>query len=86
MNDNNPIFPNELIKLELSETAAVGTILRLDSATDADTAPFAVKRYEIDDPSFPSYFELTQQNTDGSIIPQLKLIRDLDYESRAVHR
>ena len=71
LNDNNPIFPNDLIKLELTENAAIGTLLRLDSATDADTVPFAIKRYTVDD-QYKNYFELQQDDIDGSIIFQLR--------------
>ena len=85
LNDNNPIFPNDLIKLELTENAAIGTLLRLDSATDADTVPFAIKRYTVDD-QYKNYFELQQDDIDGSIIPQLKLIKTLDFEKRSIHK
>ena len=86
LNDNNPIFPNDLIQLELAENAVIGTLLRLDSATDADTLPFGVKRYSVDPEQYPSYFELQQDDIDGSIIPQLRLIKSLDFEKRPVHR
>ena len=83
LNDNSPVFPNPTITLDLAENAKVGTFLRLDSATDADTPKFGIVKYELD--SKQDYFKLIQDNIDGSIIPQLELIKPLDYERKPTH-
>ena len=83
LNDNSPIFPNSLISLDLAENAKVGTFLRLDSATDADTPEFGIVRYELD--TQQDYFKLVQDDIDGSIIPQLELIKELDFERKPKH-
>ena len=59
----------------------------LDSATDADTEEYDIKLYTIDEKSNPKYFELKEQYLpNGKIVPQLKLIRTLDYEKRPLHK
>ena len=83
LNDNSPIFPKSTIDLNLAENAKIGTFLRLDSATDADTPQFGIKSYTLNDPT--GYFELVQEDIDGRIIPQLKLGKELDYEKRGEH-
>lgn len=83
LNDNSPVFPNSLISLDLAENAKVGTFLRLDSATDADTPEFGIVRYELD--TQQDYFKLVQDDIDGSIIPQLELIKELDFERKPKH-
>ena len=46
----------------------------LDSATDADTAPYGIVKYSIRDSS--GFFGLeTQTLSDGSLVPMLKLLR-----------
>ena len=82
MNDNSPIFPNPTINLNLAENAKIGTFLRLDSATDADTPEFGIVRYELENGG--EYFDLVQEDIDGSLIPQLKLTKLLDFEKRSL--
>lgn len=43
--------------------------------------------YQIDEKSNPKYFELKEQYLpNGKIVPQLKLVRALDYEKRPLHK
>ena len=84
MNDNSPIFPNPTINLNLAENAKIGTFLRLDSATDADTPQFGIVKYELENGG--EYFDLVQEDIDGSLIPQLKLTKLLDFEKRPEHQ
>ena len=60
----------------------------LDSATDADSEPFRIKSYSIRDESgSQKYFELNQQKlNDGSLIPMLRLVRQLDHEKLTNHK
>ena len=58
LNDNSPLFPNDVIDLRLGENAMIGTKLRLDTATDADTPKFGIVRYELED--LTEYFKLIQ--------------------------
>jgi hypothetical protein len=81
LNDNSPIFPKDKIEIFLSEEAQIGHIIRLDSASDADSIPFGVSSYTLKDQSHPRYFSLTERHlADGSLVPQLILDRPLDHE------
>ena len=86
LNDNSPIFPSNTIELELSEDAKIGTPLRLDSATDADTDQYDIEFYRLKEKSTTKFFELKEQKLpNGKLVPQLELIRSLDFEKRPVH-
>ena len=78
-NDNAPIFPNENINLEISESAQIGAVWRLESATDKDPDN-GIKWYAIDDESM---FELKEEmNSDGSKIPKIRLLHELDSDKK----
>ena len=86
LNDNSPIFPSPTIELELSEDAKIGTPLRLDSATDADTDQYDIEYYRLKEKSTTKFFELKEQKLpNGKLVPQLELIRALDFEKRPIH-
>ena len=78
-NDNAPIFPNENINLEISESAQIGSEWRLESATDKDPDN-GIQWYAIDDESM---FELKEEiNSDGSKIPKIRLLHELDSDKK----
>nr|CAB3264690.1 protocadherin-11 X-linked [Phallusia mammillata] len=90
LNDNAPKFPTEIIKKDISESAIVGSAIRLDSAIDPDLKLNSIQNYKISS-SPPSrkdkngvsvpYFRLDIiQNIDGTKIPQLNLTQSLDRE------
>ena len=48
INDNSPIFPSNVVNLEIIESAQNGTTLTLDDATDLDSSPqYSVLSYEL---------------------------------------
>ena len=87
LNDNAPKFPVSSIELNIAEDAQVGTLIRLDSATDADSARFNIAKYELKElgDTWEKYFELEQEVIDQAIIPKLKLVTELDYEQKKEH-
>uniref|UniRef100_F6VZT8 Cadherin domain-containing protein n=1 Tax=Ciona intestinalis TaxID=7719 RepID=F6VZT8_CIOIN len=87
LNDNTPTFPSPIIVKDISESAFVGTLIRLDSATDPDLGANSIDHYDLtstdvsSDESPLSYFELlVVENIDGTKIPQLQLVKQLDRE------
>ena len=90
LNDNNPRFSKDPLHKEISESAAVGSMIRLDSAVDPDLEKNSIQNYRIS--SLPPgeenksgttvpCFELeVLENIDGTKIPQLRLTESLDRE------
>lgn len=77
LNDNSPIFPESELTIHIAENAQIGTEIRLDSATDADTAAFGIERYylgEEDRLVENPYFDLEEEHINDVIIPILKVI------------
>ena len=93
LNDNAPKFPNDRIEKDISESAIMGTIIRLDSAVDPDLGIHSIQRYDmsglvvrgneesssVSPEEFPFALEVIE-NIDGTKIPQLKLKKELDRE------
>ncbi|XP_052597932.1 protocadherin beta-11-like [Peromyscus californicus insignis] len=80
INDNSPIFLEKEMVLEIPENSPVGSVFLLESATDLDVGPNAVKNYII---SQSSYFHITMRvNPDGRKYPELVLDKALDYEEQ----
>ena len=87
LNDNAPVFPSSELELNIAEDAQVGTLIRLDSATDADSAEFGIAGYavrEVGD-TWEKYFELEEETIEQAIIPKLKLVKELDFEQKKRH-
>ena len=90
LNDNVPRFLNNIIKKEISESADVGSTIRLDSAVDPDLGLNSIQRYEISSSppsgldsngvSVPFFTLLVIDNTGGTKMPELKLTESLDRE------
>ena len=77
LNDNSPIFPESELTIHIAENAQIGTEIRLDSATDADTNAFGIERYylgEEDRLVENPYFDLEEEHINDVIIPILKVI------------
>ena len=96
LNDNAPTFLNNPIAIEISESAKIGSVIRLDSAVDPDLGKNSIKRYKIasvppgrqnrNGTSLP-YFNLTVlDNIDGTKIPELRLTQELDRETTSSYK
>ncbi|XP_043913571.1 protocadherin-19 isoform X2 [Protopterus annectens] len=81
LNDNAPSFPADRIELEISETAAAGTRIPLESAYDPDAGSFAVQGYEIT-PNDMFGLEI-KTRSDGSRFAELVVEKPLDREMQS---
>ncbi len=81
INDNAPQFARPVIHIEISETAAVGTRIPLDSATDPDVAENSLNTYSLTPSDFFMIDILTR--TDGAKYAELVVLKELDREVRA---
>lgn len=80
INDNSPQFPGGNSTLEISEAAAPGTRLRLESARDPDVGLNSLRAYRLES---NDYFRLNvETKSDGSKFPELVLDKVLDRETR----
>ena len=93
LNDNSPKFPYEVIENAISESASIGTIIRLDSAVDPDLDTNSIQRYEMSGmiargveesknvaaSDFPFALNVFR-NIDGTMIPELNVTKALDRE------
>ncbi|OCT97077.1 protocadherin-18 [Xenopus laevis] len=78
INDNAPHFSRALIPIEISESAAVGTRIPLDSAFDPDVGDNSLFTYSL---SPNAYFSIeVKSRSDGAKYAELVVIRDLDRE------
>nr|AAA75391.1 protocadherin 43 [Homo sapiens] len=78
INDNNPAFPTQEMKLEISEAVAPGTRFPLESAHDPDLGSNSLQTYEL---SRNEYFALrVQTREDSTKYAELVLERALDRE------
>ena len=83
INDNDPVFPNQNIPIDISEGAQIGSVYRLVSATDADSAKHGIKEYKLNG---LGVFELEEEtHPDGSIIPSIRLKKELDREEQGTY-
>ncbi|XP_068177445.1 protocadherin-18a isoform X2 [Antennarius striatus] len=81
INDNAPQFARAVIPIEISESAAVGARIPLDSATDPDVGENSLYTYALEPNSF---FKLDiQSRTDGAKYAELVVLRELDREVRS---
>lgn len=81
INDNAPQFARSVIPIEISETAAVGTRIPLDSATDPDVGENSLHTYSLTPSDFFKIDILTR--TDGAKYAELVVLKELDREVRA---
>ncbi|XP_061090038.1 protocadherin gamma-A11-like [Conger conger] len=80
INDNVPQFPNDQIKLEITESEAKGTRFLLEEAHDADIGQNAVQSYTL---QRNDHFVLdVQTSTDGRKYSELVLEKELDREEQ----
>uniref|UniRef100_A0A665WEM7 Protocadherin 18a n=2 Tax=Echeneis naucrates TaxID=173247 RepID=A0A665WEM7_ECHNA len=81
INDNTPQFARAVIPIEISESAAVGARIPLDSATDPDVGENSLYTYALEPSSF---FKIDiQSRTDGAKYAELVVLRELDREVRS---
>ncbi|NXQ41727.1 PCD18 protein, partial [Catharus fuscescens] len=83
INDNSPQFSRALIPIEISESAAVGTRIPLDSAFDPDVGDNSLHTYSLSENDFFSIDVKTR--TDGAKYAELVVVRELDRELKSVY-
>ncbi|XP_060764976.1 protocadherin beta-16-like isoform X7 [Neoarius graeffei] len=80
VNDNSPLFPNERISFEITESAHKGERFPLEEAHDLDTGRHAVQGYSLEN---NEHFILSvQENADGGKSATLVLEKELDREKQ----
>ncbi|XP_019221625.1 protocadherin gamma-A11 isoform X20 [Oreochromis niloticus] len=80
INDNSPIFPKDIIKLEIRESAAKGARYRINAAQDADIGQNCVQSYILQQ---NAHFVFSIQTTSsGSKYGELVLDKELDREEQ----
>ncbi|XP_041839856.1 protocadherin-18a isoform X2 [Melanotaenia boesemani] len=81
INDNAPQFARSVIPIEISESAAVGARIPLDSATDPDVGENSLYTYALEPNNF---FKIDiQSRSDGVKYAELVVLRELDREVRS---
>uniref|UniRef100_A0A8B9PCD7 Protocadherin 18 n=1 Tax=Apteryx owenii TaxID=8824 RepID=A0A8B9PCD7_APTOW len=81
INDNSPQFSRALIPIEISESAAVGTRIPLDSAFDPDVGDNSLHTYSL---SANDFFSIeVKMRTDGAKYAELIVVRELDRELKS---
>lgn len=81
INDNSPQFSRSVIPIEISESAAVGTRIPLDSAFDPDVGENALHTYSL---SANDFFNIeVRTRTDGAKYAELIVVRELDRELKS---
>lgn len=81
INDNAPQFARTIIPIEISESAAVGARIPLDSATDPDVGENSLYTYALEPSNF---FKIDiQSRSDGVKYAELVVLRELDREVRS---
>ncbi|XP_056238393.1 protocadherin gamma-A11-like isoform X44 [Seriola aureovittata] len=78
VNDNSPVFPKDIVKLEIRESAVKRARYRVNEAHDADIGQNTVKQYILQK---NEHFVLSvREDTDGSKSVELVLDKELDRE------
>lgn len=81
INDNSPVFPQKIVKLEIGEHAVKGAVFRVDEAHDADIGQNSVQSYSLDR---NGHFVLAiKTNSDGIKYGELVLDKELDREQES---
>ncbi|XP_075902594.1 protocadherin gamma-A6-like isoform X36 [Nelusetta ayraudi] len=78
VNDNSPVFPKEIVKLEIRESAVKGARYRINAAHDADIGKNSVQNYVLQ--QNPYFVLRTQTSNAGTKYGELVLERELDRE------
>ncbi|XP_061899864.1 protocadherin beta-15-like [Entelurus aequoreus] len=80
VNDNVPIFPNDVVRLEISESAVKGAKYRLNAANDADISTNSVQSYILQrNANFVFHIQTTNS---GNKYGELILDKELDREEQ----
>ncbi|XP_061899868.1 protocadherin beta-15-like, partial [Entelurus aequoreus] len=80
VNDNAPIFPNDVVRLEISESADKGAKYRLNAAHDADISTNSVQSYILQrNANFVFHIQTTNS---GNKYGELILDKELDREEQ----
>ncbi|KAL2097431.1 hypothetical protein ACEWY4_006638 [Coilia grayii] len=82
INDNAPQFSRSVIPIEISESAAVGARIPLDSATDPDVGDNSLNTYSLT-PATDFFMIDILTRTDGAKYAELVVLRELDRETRS---
>uniref|UniRef100_A0A672YK32 Cadherin domain-containing protein n=1 Tax=Sphaeramia orbicularis TaxID=375764 RepID=A0A672YK32_9TELE len=77
VNDNSPVFPKDVMKLEIRESADKGARYRVNEAHDVDTGQNAVQQYILQK---NEHFVLSVRDDGGSKNVELVLDKELDRE------
>ncbi|XP_076595438.1 protocadherin gamma-A12-like isoform X27 [Chaetodon auriga] len=80
VNDNAPIFPKDIIKIEIRESAAKGARYRINAAHDADIGKNSVENYVLQ--QNPHFVFSIQTTRAGSKYGELVLDKELDREEQ----
>ncbi|XP_036933388.1 protocadherin beta-15-like isoform X24 [Acanthopagrus latus] len=81
VNDNAPIFPKDVVKLEITESAAKGARYRINAAHDADIGKNSVESYILEqNPHF--VFSIQTTRAGGRKYGELVLDKELDREEQ----
>lgn len=80
VNDHPPRFARSVVPVEISESAAVGTRLPLDAASDPDVGENALHSYSL---ARNDFFRIDiRTRTDGARYADLVVVRELDREAQ----
>ncbi|XP_054647389.1 protocadherin gamma-A4-like [Dunckerocampus dactyliophorus] len=80
VNDNAPIFPKDVVKLDISESAMKGAKFRINAAHDADIGTNSVQSYILQQNS--NFVFHIQTTNSGSKYGELILDKELDREEQ----
>ncbi|XP_050928541.1 protocadherin beta-15-like [Lates calcarifer] len=80
VNDNAPVFPKDITKLEITESAPKGTRYRINAAHDADIGKNSVESYILQ--QNPHFIFSIQTTSAGSKYGELVLGKELDREEQ----
>lgn len=86
INDNWPQFDHDEQAVEVSESAPVGAILLVISATDLDSPEFSIQKYQLISDFDRFELSMTGRRPDGTSDSKLMLTRNLDRELTDAYR
>ncbi|XGW17440.1 hypothetical protein V3C99_002216 [Haemonchus contortus] len=82
INDHTPTFPDDRIKLEISEFARIGAVYPLPRAEDTDGANYTVQKYRIAQGNVNNVFKISARPVNGELYADLVVNGQLDREYR----